>query len=215
MLSDEDAPTFMSTSKRKQFGYDAKTPELKYNLIRRYLKSKVGMHWNDVWADICYRNAPKDKKDLYKLIKEEVNNYIYFNCFEEDGAIYTFDRRTKRRMDKGVNYQWSGIRDQFYVYNGTLYCTLWEKQDTVTEQKTIVFDGAEYFKHYDIWYRVVLKSFGLPRCWDDLSGYDSLRRKFFGPSDGYRFYGRAVYCSAHYPLNNKELKALKNHLSAK
>lgn len=209
----EDAPKFASTAKRRQFGYDAKQSKDPWNLAYRYLQSRVGDRWNNVWADICSANALIDRKNIFNLIKEQVNRgyMVYLDCFEKDGAVYRYRYGEEYRVDKKKIYA-RYKRSQFYVHDGILKSTEWEKVDRPKEQKTVEFNGQEFAQKDGVWYRVVLKPISFYDIRMYRPAYDTLRRRAFSSSDGYRFYGRPVYCSAHYSLKNKELKSLKDYI---
>jgi hypothetical protein len=212
----EDAPIFVSTAKRRQFGYDAKRSDRPYKEAKRYLRGRVGDKWNDVWADICSKFAPQDKKEVFDLIKEELSkswsSLVYLNCFEHMGAIYTNTAYySEYRVDKQTHYyKRSGIT--LYVFDGILRETILERVTRPKEQKVVQFNKQEFAQKDGVWYRVILKPISYNRFAAGYGCYDTLRKRGFSSGDGYRFYGREVYCSAHYPLKNKELKALKDYL---
>jgi hypothetical protein len=217
----EDAPIFASTAKRRQFGYDAKRPNEPWNQAYKYLESRVGDRWNDVWADICMTtdsswNVDRDKEKVFNLIREQVNrgNMVYLDCFERDGAVYHCRYGEECRVDKEKVYA-RYKRAQLYVHNGVLRSTEWEKVERPKEQKVVQFNGQEFAQKDGVWYRVVLKPISHYDIRMYISSYDTLRKRSLSCGDGYRFYGRSAYCSAHYPLKNKELKALKDHINGK
>ena len=210
----EDQPTYQSMGKNRQFGYNAKRSTEPYKEARKYLASRVGDEWNKIWADICSANVPRDKARIFNYIREQ-SHLVYLNCFQkEDGGIYTIsDYVSEMRVDKEISYGWRNTH-RLYVYNGILCKTIFEKYIRPKEQKVVKFNNQEFVQKDEIWYRVILKPNVFPKySLGYFGGYDTLRKKRISNSDGYRFYGRNdVYCFAHYPLKNKELKALKNFL---
>lgn len=212
----EDDPTRMSTSKRRQFGWDCNRRSREgaiYSRMDRWLNSKVGSNWNNVWADICSKSPPKDKAQMFSLLREHPEHFVILNCYKkEDGGIYTLGwRGIESRVDK-TTYLYKN-KDAFYVYENILRKTRVEKNKQPTLPKVVSFEGNDYYKKDGIWYRIILKGFDhiLYHLF-----YDSLhKRKYdFCPSDGYKYYGKPVFCHQHFPLKSKELSALKKHLRA-
>jgi hypothetical protein len=206
---DEDAPNRISTAKRRRFGYDAKQPDEPYRAARRYLESRVGDKWDDVWADIC--NAPKDKKEILNLIKKNPDSFVYLKCYKKDDGIYTcVSYLGEYRVDKEVINNYSYFDKMLYVFDGILKKKNVERKVSPKEQKVIKFNESEYVQKDGIWYKVILKDITYP--WYIGSSCDTLRKYRFTFTDGYKFYGRSVYCSEHFPLKEKELKALKDFI---
>lgn len=210
----EDAPSLQSMSKHRQFGYNCKERKEERNEARRWLSARVGDKWSDVWADIC--NPPKDKEKIFNYIRESVNKgwLVHLNCFKkDDGGIYSNSRYGEERVDKEIVYWKCGICT-LYVYNNILYKSVQEKYIRSKEEKTISFNNNVYAQKDGIWFRVILKPV-LYNPYVLRFSYDTLRKKFFSHSDGYKYYGECVYCCQHFPLKAKELKELKKFLKTK
>ena len=212
IMNIEDLPTFQSTAKRRQFGYDAKETKDPWNEGKRYLGRRVGESWNTVWADICTPQQDRGKAKLFSFLKQQINegHLVYFNCFKKDDGIYTI-WYNEFRVDKEITHGWRRSKE-YYVYNGILCQTAYETIVRPKELKVVKFNDVEYAQKDDVWFKVVLKPIGL--SWTGrYNSYDSLRKKIISHGDGYMYYGRPVHCSAHYPLKTKELRALKTFLT--
>ena len=142
--------------------------ELNENLapLKRFLTSKVGHRWNDVYSEICKNIRPDSTVQQHILdhVKQYVNTKVRRN---EDGELWDYDGRP------GPLSNWT----QFYVDPDTgMLClnqcrVTWPRrrrmQQAEAEQARFARerrlpDGTEVRKHDGIWYTGVLKEVPAP-----------------------------------------------------
>lgn len=213
-LLSEDDPTRMSTGKRRQFGYNCKRRSREsalYAKINRWLNSKVGSNWNNVWADICKGHDNTDKDELRKATRDAIDYYVEQNVMIKDGEM---------KRSNGKN-----IYSPFYVHPSTkILCAAPNrpKYRLPKPVRPIEYDGQKFFKEDDIWYQVILKDIEqidrvkYPKyynTWWDV--YDVFKKAFMTERECIRFYGSSVYCVAKKQIGKRLIKKIENHLSAK
>ena len=103
----EESPTHDSIQNVKCRNWHTKNSGCyRYGPIKRFLQSKVGQPWDEVYSEIC-ENA---KDDLGRVLRERITDYVSANCRMEDGKV--------------VNIGWHG----FYIHPETKVLCAEKKQ---------------------------------------------------------------------------------------
>ncbi len=135
---------------RRKGSYDRRSRCHNYNPLRRYLASKVGQLWNDVFSDICANN------DIRNYVQGEVREHIGWMVHENveivDGKPHATDGHLLWRdfyvhpdsgvlmkVPSGKRYRWGG----------------WK-----TKHEQIAIDAeTKYVKVDGVWYKVSFRPF--------------------------------------------------------
>ena len=169
--------------------------------LRRYLRSQVGRHWDEVYGDVCQRINRNSAVQLH--IWQHLVEYVCTNPYEVAGEVH-----------RGT---WSRRLYAFYVdpQTGLLrenadYSRRWSgREQPATPRDRIPVDATREYRRIDgIWYEIELRP--LPTPPDNARVYD-LVLKQPGPFDRWKlreFYGRAVYAAGKRQLNKREIRRL-------
>ena len=105
-----------------------------HNKVRRFLQSRVGCHWNDVFSEFCHLEwLPQQYKT-----KEQVSRAVMLNTFMKDGKVWCYDGFTYggRAIDDTNQHFYYFGREEFYVHPET--CILYSRKE--------VTHNANYYK---------------------------------------------------------------------
>lgn len=127
--------------------------------LRRFLKSKVGEPWNDVYSELCQR------LDANTMAGQHVIGHLWYYVEQHveliDGIPY---RKTylSHRSHQLISY-----RDQFYIHPETgILClakSIPRKQKTSPPTDVVMIDKYhQYCKINEIWYLVTFEDFPPP-----------------------------------------------------
>lgn len=88
-----------------------------YRKIQRFLTSRVGKYWNDVFSEFCHLDwVPRQYKT-----KEQIGHSVQLNTFIKDGKVWYYDGGfmgvNERSVDNEGGYY--SRRDFFYVHPKT------------------------------------------------------------------------------------------------
>lgn len=120
-----------------------------YNPLRRYLASKVGQQWNDVFSDICANNDLRNK--VQGDLREHLTWTVHTNVEVVDGEPFATD-----------GYR---IWRDFWVHPDTgalMKAPQWKRRRWVhkTEWEQIAIDSeTKYVKVDGVWFKVTFKPF--------------------------------------------------------
>lgn len=183
-----------------------------FNLIRRFLKSRIGKNWNDVYSEICEDADVRSFEGNH--LREWLSCVVEINTRIEDGEIVS-----------EFGYKITSPED-FYVDPNTNILKQVEKSDykrekaTNLEQGVYEVDGQTYCKHEGLWYRVEMKE--VENCSKTIADDEkiikfvhlnsgsitsSLRRKY-----GHSPNGKSWYCSRKESANSKEISKIKDEI---
>lgn len=195
----DDAPAFESMKSRWR-----ERKQLNENLspLKRFLRSRVGKPWNDVFSEIC-ANIKVDST-VQKHVRDHVFDYVETNVVMVDGVPH--DTRGRKlyfevvyvhpetgilmAMPARKRYRWGGYRTKFEQI----------KLDRFT--KNVKVDG--------FWYRVGFKE--LPKLVDGVPEIDVILKAPAYPSPGNwrceftREWGAPIYAVSKRQLNSREIK---------
>jgi hypothetical protein len=191
-----------------------------FALMRRFLRSRVGQPWNDVFSEICEHADYRSHSGHH--LREWLSYEVEQNCFiAEDGSLCD-------EHGHDIKFWWH----HFYVHpeTGRLEFNQSKLHLKSTARQTVFkVDGQLYYRHKDIWYRVRFKK--LPKArnsWGDrvytrefqdifgvgvFSFYrwaDELLRAYGLDDDG-----DIRYCDWRESANKREIKKIKKQLGEK
>lgn len=201
-------------------------PGADYAIMRRFLMSRLGKPWDEVYSEICAEADARSFDGHY--LRENLGYMVEHDVYiGEDGEIYN-----KRHFRVG---SWRG---QFYVdpEDKTLKMVKYNRRSSRELPKTVFeMDGQLYHKDHGAWFRVTMKEVPMTRgvhgyehyttapvYWSDAfnahvdstkarpGGYyywnqiEAVRNKY-GVSQN----GKPWYCVEKQSANSKEIKRLK------
>jgi hypothetical protein len=148
----------------RSLGYDRKQLNENLNPLERFLASKIGKRWNDVFSEISERINRNSAVQLH--IWQHIEDYVELDVILVDG-VAKLNRSEYRFLASG---EYSHISSRFYVNPITgILCdnekyrswrhrgSGWKHQDPYT-----VVDGKYYRKVDNLWYEFELKP--VPDC---------------------------------------------------
>ncbi|MEH2056528.1 MAG: hypothetical protein V7K97_10315 [Nostoc sp.] len=174
--------------------------------LRRFLHSKVGQPWNDVYSQLCQRLDPSTMAGRHVI--DHVWGYVERHVEIIDGGFYTKPYRGYRsQLD-------TNHRDRFYIHPETgILCAaekVPQKQKPKQEQTDIVIidNYHQYQKLNEIWYLITFEDFPPPP-----THYvtDVVKGIIHRSAAIYR--GRMIYAVSKQQCNKKEIRFILNQLS--
>lgn len=176
--------------------------------LRRFLRSKVGQPWNDVYSELCQRLDPNTMAGQHVI--DHVWDYVERHVEIIDGGLYS-------KPYRGYQLQLDGsYRDRFYIHPQTgILCAVEKvprKQKQKPEQTNVVIvdDYHHYHKLNEIWYLITYEDFPPPPT-DYVT--DVFKGLIHRSSATYR--GRKIYAASKQQCNKKEIRFILNQLSKK
>jgi len=130
---DDHGTTRHPIARRRQFGWNAKEFSDLINPLRRYLVSKIGKKWNDIYSEL---SKTLDRRSMAgRHIWSHVTGEVELNCeIFPDGNVYSrrygFGRvhglyvhpiTGKLEFAKGTNWYSGRSKDEFWRYNRPTY----------------------------------------------------------------------------------------------
>jgi hypothetical protein len=176
--------------------------------LRRFLRSKVGEEWNDVYSELCQRLKTNTMAGQHVIghVWDFVERYVKII----DGKVYHKHYQKYRTLLE------ASYRDRFYIHPETGILCAVEKAPRKRKQKQeqtdilIVDDYHQYHKLNEIWYLITFEDFPLPPN-DYVT--DVLRGYIHRPVATYR--GCKIYAASKRQCNKKEIRFILNQLSKK
>lgn len=227
---DEDGPLCPPVGMKRQHQFANKDCDwgsvgTNFKYLKRFLRSRVGQNWDDVYSEIC---ASADARSFE-------GNHL------REWLDFAVDVKTHMEGEKIVDHHGCDVtvsfhRDNFYVN------PLTNKLEVATPRKrkhwresipktVFELDGIHYHEHEGIWYRVQMQEAPKVRNrWGYLTyassypdqflsfGYEhnywSIERKL-RDKYGYSPEGKVWYCIHKESANSKEIARLKKSLQQK
>jgi hypothetical protein len=192
----DDLKKHESMARYRNFGYDAKERAINLKPIRRFLDTKVGCSWNEIWAEMCsldnnskaYLEYEVDKN--VHMIDGVPHDYlVYVTGFyvnPETELLSKAEHKSHKRVkSRNVNIAWK--KNDHGIYNNIK--GIWYK---------IVFETFPIEKEIPDWH----VSNGVPAVYDILLGWTTKRICLL-------HYGAPIYAKIKKQLNSKEIKKLQ------
>ncbi|MBD2500662.1 hypothetical protein [Anabaena azotica] len=176
--------------------------------LRRFLRSKVGQSWNDIYSELCQRLKTNTMAGQHVIghVWDFVERYVEI----VDGKVYSKAyQRCRTRLD-------TSYRDRFYIHPETGILCAVEKAPRKRKPKQeptdilIVDDYHQYHKLNEIWYLITFENFPPPPT-DYVT--DVLRGLIHRSIATYR--GRKIYAATKQQCSKKEIRFILNQLSQK
>lgn len=173
--------------------------------LRRFLRSKVGQPWDDVYSELCQRLDTSTMAGQHVL-----------------GHVWDFVERYVEIIDGKVcrkNYQryrfwlYESNRDRFYIHPETgILCAVKKvprKQKRKQQEKDVVIidNYHQYRKINDIWYLITFADFppGTDHVQDVLKGLIHCSALAYGD--------HRIYAASKKQCNKKEIRLILNQIS--
>ncbi|NEO84155.1 MAG: hypothetical protein F6J87_07870, partial [Spirulina sp. SIO3F2] len=175
--------------------------------LRKFLRSKVGQPWDEVYSELCQK---LDRKTLLgQHVIDHLWDYVERHVELINGIPYG---KGEWRTYKPLKAAW---RDQFYVHPETGILHVIDKQAYRTQPKPApkarltIDDEHEYRLLDGLWFLVTFAEFPPPpieHVRDAIAGDLIPRRKLYYPSD------RQLYAIHKKQCNKKEIRYIKRQL---
>ncbi|MDZ8257945.1 hypothetical protein [Nostoc sp. ChiQUE01b] len=175
--------------------------------LRRFLRSKVGQPWNDVYSQLCQRLDPSTMAGQHVI--DHVWDYVERHVEIIDGGFYSKPYQGYRtQLD--VSH-----RDRFYIHPETgILCAaekIPRKQKQKQEQTDIVIidNYHQYQKLNEIWYLITFKYFPPPPT----HYVTDVVKGIIHRSAAIMYRNRMIYAVRKQQCNKKEIRFILNQLS--
>ena len=173
--------------------------------LRRFLRSKVGQPWNNVYSELCQRLKTNTMAGQHVI--SHVWDYVEQHVEIIDGVIYS-KQRYRIRLD--ISY-----RDRFYIHPETgILCAVEKvprKQKRKQEQTDVVIidDNRQYHKLNEIWYLITFEDFPPPPT----DYVRDILKGLIHRSRAITYRGRRIYAASKQQCNKREIRFILNQLS--
>lgn len=173
--------------------------------LRRFLRSKVGQPWNDVYSELCQRLDHNTMAGQHVL--DHVWDYVERYVEIIDGVVY---RKAYQRYQLPLD---KSYRDRFYIHpeNGILCAAekVPRKPKRQEQEKNIVIidNYHQYRKINDIWYLITFADF--PPFTDHVK--DVLKGLIHRSALAYG--NRKIYAASKQQCSKKEIRFILNQIS--
>lgn len=204
-----DIPSKMGM--KKIYGYERKSQSDVLGPLDKYLKSRIGEPWNEIWSDICQHN------DARSVLGSHLRDHIRWKVeleleIDEEGELVYALYRNK-------------FTDGFYVHPHTgLLCfkprskIVW---NSIKIENRVNISGVHFYKIDGEWYELTFSGFfkypkeGTPQVY-------VIKDAIFGEQKFHSFlhlttwltskYEREVYCVEKRPATKKMIKKIEKAL---
>lgn len=204
----EDQVKFESSAPGRLYGWECKELNEHLSPLIRWLNSKIGTDWDEVWSEICDGLSVRNATTAH--VRDHADRYVEKNCMVKDGKILN---------SRGIplNGEWRFL--EFYVdpCNNTLQRSM-DKFRKHRSKAKIWVDGKDdnhrYYLLKGIWYEVKFKPFPKDvgyRVWDMVISVLWENGQYVG-SNKYScdsFYKKSIYAAYKRQLGKKEIRKLK------
>jgi len=176
--------------------------------LRRFLQSKVGQPWNDVYSELCQRLKTNTMAGQHVI--GHIWDYVERHVEIIDGSLY---RKSYQGYQSPLD---KSYRDRFYIHPQTRVLCAIEKIPRKQKQKqqptdiVIIDDYHQYHKLNEIWYLITFEDFPPPPT-DYVT--DVFKGLIHRSNAIYR--GRRMYAVSKQQCNKKEIRFILNQLSQK
>lgn len=163
---------------RDGYGYREWRMLFDWRYMRKYLKSQVGKHWNDVWSDIAATHDVRNYNEAE--FRKWAKDYVYFDVYIDEDGVY--------QRDVGRIHTWRSPGLYVDMESGILKLLPNDRRyrRQKQESKIVRIDGGEYYKHEGIWYEVVTQPIPQAKMVNDwLSRYSMM---YYGDAFGNAYY---------------------------
>ncbi len=174
--------------------------------LRRFLRSKVGQPWNQVYSELCQRLDRNTVTGQHVL--DHVWDYVERHVELIDGIAY---HKSEWKCGQPLGRGW---RDDFYVHPETGILCLgpripWKPQKPQPRTDVVILDDFRQYRLIDdIWYLITFKAFP---CCNEVSVRDVLQGVITN-KDAKTIKGQRVYAAEKRQCNKKQIKLITSML---
>ncbi|MDZ8187764.1 MAG: hypothetical protein RMX96_23305 [Nostoc sp. ChiSLP02] len=188
--------------------------------LRRFLRSKVGQPWNDVYSELSQRLDTKTMAGQHVI--GHLWDYVELHVEIIDGSVYSKPYQGYRNLlARGYGdafsarrYANGGRSQRFYIHPETGILCAVEKNPIKQTQKPkqtdilIIDDYHQYHKLNDIWYFITFEDFPSSTNYvrDVLKGFIHIYAALWHN-------GRKIYAAKKQQCSKKEIRFILNQLS--
>lgn len=153
----------MKITGSKPQGYDSKSLNENLNPLKRFIASRVGRKWDDVWSEIC-ENINSDST-VQKHVLDHAKDYVHVNCyFDADGNVWCNDDYRGPTQISPIYYNGYRKYTQHYAEPETGILkeikVIQRKKEKKEEIVRInIGNNSQLHKLDNVWYVVNLKPF--------------------------------------------------------
>jgi hypothetical protein len=177
--------------------------------LKRWLRSKVGQRWNDVYSEACAVIKPNDVVRLH--IRTHMMDYVKRYTFMRNGEVWFFDRFYEAPVSSLVS---PTVWPNFYVHpeTGILHEAQqwkksrepWPKRKT-TRAAVSKWVGKSLFlaKLNGLWFACEMRPYSEA---PERPPFDLIANNRIADTHAYELYERFVYCVYKRQLSRRELK---------
>lgn len=173
--------------------------------LYRWLRSKVGQQWDDVYSELCQRLDTSTLSGQHILF--HLWGFVERNVVLIDGVPY---RKDNQEYPLGRFYR--GWRDKLYVHPDTGILCIVKKPPKLPPKKRddlVVIDPYHHYRKLnDEWYLITLQD--VPSMQDVT---DIVLKVTLKPWTAWQEYGREVYAVSKRQCNKKEIKFIMKQLN--
>jgi hypothetical protein len=211
-------PARASTSR----GRRAKMKHLNEHLgpMRRFLNSRVGQHWNKVYAEVRQRINPDSTQQMH-ILQHLLGPFGYVQTDVKVGPEGTFTDLRGRRLDAGwfVNPKTGCLQrnPQSYYHGGR---ATWRWPRVMPREPAAVYvrrDGKHFREIEGVWYEVELRPVALPLRehpmgppfpdrWPEPQVFDAILRCHPTYGQLRAEHGDYVYAAAKRQISSREIR---------
>jgi hypothetical protein len=208
--------SYETSGRRRKFGWNAKEFSERLGPLRKFLRTRVGCAWNDVWSEIC------ESLRVDSAVQSHVRDHVGWEVEQHVVMINGKPYLTTKDME---------VFSRFYVNPDTgILCENPRKRFRRQKRKPNFVPGKDNLHQYriidNIWYEIKLTPFPpmkmFPteheRMCSDRRFMNTVRDVILAPNstgfgahraDCERVYGAPVHAVNKRQLNSREIKSLK------
>jgi hypothetical protein len=183
--------------------------------LKRWLRSKVGQSWNNIYSEASAVIKPNDMVRLH--IRTHMLDYVKRHTFMRGGEVWYSGRaHCWGGYEAPVSsLESSTCRPEFYVHpqTGILHeAPQWKKQSRSANRER--FDSVLKWVKKDLalvkvngaWFACAMRPLAQAQ---EIPPFDWVMKLRIADVHGYEIYGRWVYCESKRQLSRRELKKFK------
>jgi hypothetical protein len=206
--SDSEFNGLSKVSMKKPYGYDRREQTDVLGPLKKFLKSKIGQPWNDVWSEVCKVND--NRSVIGSHVRDHIRWMVEFNIVKCEDGLYSYYGRYSRFP----------LKNSFYVdQKGILCYTGSTKYKRYKPKKKIInLNGLYFYKHEGIWYKVEICH--MPKnnnnsFWPGKDAFGYYLDNVGYPTDCKSVYGEAVYVVSKKQIGKRMIKILEKFINEK
>lgn len=222
----DSEPNFQSTAKRRLYGYDCKRPEPDGIPVKKFLNSKVGKNYADIFGEVVRRHKEFDYDPRYSIL-EVLDWHIE--------KVIGYNDNGEPLNSRGMELSGGDL----YVNEHNILCRyVRPKRQKQVDKKPwyAIINGVHYAEKNGLWYKLTLEKLPPEKWVSELYTYhiDSKNKEhkmwrtrnvsesrfdvFFGhdikrgdSACKNRWWNGEYYCTKYSSCNTKDMKLIKQY----